>query len=168
MNYFAYGSNLCTNRLRRRNVSSAVFVAIGSLPEYILRFHKRSNDGSGKCNAFYTGKEADKVIGVIYEIDPVEKKWLDDAEGLDRGYQEDVVDIRTQEAALRCFTYIAEGSYIDDSLKPYDWYHDIVVAGAREQNLPKSYIQATILSVESVPDADVQRDTRERRCLAGS
>jgi hypothetical protein len=34
----------------------------------MLKFHKRSKDGSGKCNAFRTGSQADYVIGVVFEV----------------------------------------------------------------------------------------------------
>ena len=33
------------------------------LSGYTLRFHKKSKDGSGKCDAFYTGNPNDVVWG---------------------------------------------------------------------------------------------------------
>ena len=48
MLYFAYGSNMCTGRLRQR-VPSAAPVRIAKLLNRSLRFHKRSDDRSGKC-----------------------------------------------------------------------------------------------------------------------
>src|SRR5207247_6479737 len=69
MLYFAYGSNMCTARLRGRD-SSATPVRIGKLLNHSLRFHKRSTDGSAKCDAYYfTGKPQDVIWGVIFEID---------------------------------------------------------------------------------------------------
>lgn len=49
--YFAYGSNMSSARLRAR-VPSCRPIGIAFLPGHELRFHKRSKDGSGKCDAF--------------------------------------------------------------------------------------------------------------------
>ena len=48
---FAYGSNVCSGRLRER-VPSAVPVRVARLLNHSLRFHKRSGDHSGKCDAW--------------------------------------------------------------------------------------------------------------------
>ena len=165
MKYFAYGSNLCTKRLRHRKVESATFVAIGMLRSYRLHFHKRSTDGSGKCNAYFTDNVNDEIAGVVFEILPAEKMFLDSAEGLGKGYQESIVCIAASNAEYKCSTYTAEPSYIDGSLGPYSWYRDFVAAGAREHGLPETYIQSNILNVEAFPDPDMKRDARERRYL---
>lgn len=49
MRYFAYGSNLCVRRLRRR-VPSARALGPARLDGWTLRWHKRGEDGSGKCS----------------------------------------------------------------------------------------------------------------------
>jgi hypothetical protein len=49
--YFAYGSNMSTARLRQR-MPSCKPLGTAVLSEHKLRFHKRSTDQSGKCNAF--------------------------------------------------------------------------------------------------------------------
>lgn len=140
-------------------------MAIGMLKGYRLHFHKRSIDGSGKCSAYFTGNVSDEVTGVVFEILPTEKIFLDSAEGMGKGYEEMTVCIATPIAEYECSTYIAEPSYIDGSLTPYSWYRDIIAAGAREHGLPETYIQSNILNVEAFPDSDTQRDARERRCL---
>jgi gamma-glutamylcyclotransferase len=45
-------------------------MSIAYLPKYELGFHKLSDDGSGKCNAFANGAFKDGVYGVVYEIPP--------------------------------------------------------------------------------------------------
>ena len=57
---FAYGSNMLTARLRER-VSSAAAVGIGRLPGHVLKWHKRSRDGSGKCDIESTGLNEEVV-----------------------------------------------------------------------------------------------------------
>ena len=50
--YFAYGSNMFSRRLKHSTrVPSAEVVGVGSIKGYRLTFDKRSNDGSGKCDA---------------------------------------------------------------------------------------------------------------------
>ena len=54
--YFAYSSNMLTDRLRER-VPSATAIGIGQLAGHSLRWDKRSErDGSGKCDAEATGR----------------------------------------------------------------------------------------------------------------
>lgn len=65
--YFAYGSNMSSVRLKERAPSSRA-VGVAQLPEYVLKFHKRSKDGSGKCNALFTGVATDVVFGVVFEM----------------------------------------------------------------------------------------------------
>lgn len=88
MKYFAYGSNMCTNRLKGR-VPSCKFYDVGKLKGYILKFHKRSSDGSGKCNVIPSGNAKDEIIGVVFDIDEDEKGCLNEAEG--QGYRETMV-----------------------------------------------------------------------------
>ena len=69
--YFAYGSNMSIARLRAR-VPGAERTGVFTLHEHALRFHKLSrNDGSGKCDAFYTGNASDRVVGALVELEPV-------------------------------------------------------------------------------------------------
>ncbi|MCU0093418.1 gamma-glutamylcyclotransferase [Pseudomonas koreensis] len=160
MKYFAYGSNMSISRLRAR-VSSAVALGCFSLSRHDLRFHKASKDGSGKCNAYFTSNSDDVVYGVLFEIDQVEKLILDRAEGLGHGYDEKEVIVTAADGSLlSAVTYVA--SDFDDSRRPYTWYVNHVVIGAREALLPVDYIRTKISSIEAVEDADEWRDAKER------
>jgi hypothetical protein len=75
IHYFAYGSNMSTPRLRYR-VPGCRFTFVARLPNYKLCFHKRSKDGSAKCNAFRTAEPTDAVIGAVYQIPPY--SWYKD------------------------------------------------------------------------------------------
>jgi hypothetical protein len=165
MLYFAYGSNMCTLRLRER-VPSAVPVRIAKLLNHSLRFHKRSSvDGSAKCDAYFTGERADVVWGVLYQIEPAEKPALDMAEGLGRGYAEKrimVIDLEGNRHPV--FMYAAERTHINPLLRPYAWYKRIVVEGARQHHLPPGYI-AAIEAMEVAEDPDQARDAENRRIL---
>lgn len=162
--YFAYGSNMSTARLRKR-MQSCKRLGTATLPGHTLRFHKRSIDKSGKCNAFASG-DNENVVGVLFSFDPAERSKLDVAEGLGRGYAHARVTI-INEAGYRqkVLTYLATCDYIDDSLKPYSWYKDFVLAGAREHGLPPAYIEEYIASVEAIDDPNTTRDKEQRATL---
>jgi gamma-glutamylcyclotransferase (GGCT)/AIG2-like uncharacterized protein YtfP len=159
--YFAYGSNMSTTRLRHR-VAGCRFAFVARLPNYRLCFHKRSDDGPAKCNAFKTATPTDAVIGAVYEIPTNEKPALDRAEGLGRGYQETVLVLSPQGEEITVCTYIADAAFIDNSLKPYSWYKDFVLAGAEEHQLPPEYVEGRIRAVHAIRDPDPQREQARR------
>lgn len=160
MKYFAYGSNMSISRLKQR-VPSAEALGCHALRQHDLRFHKSSKDGSGKCNVFYTGDDKDVVFGVLFEIDPSEKASLDKAEGLGNGYDEKIVAVLAAYGySVEATTYIA--IIIDEHLKPYSWYVNHVLVGASETPLPDEYVQRKISAIESIQDADKERNAKER------
>lgn len=162
--YFAYGSNMSTARLRER-MPSCRPLGVATLPGHTLRFHKRSVDRSGKCNAFATGNE-DSVIGVLFSFDPAERAALDRAEGVGNGYEHATVTVVNDKGRRRkVLTYLATPDYIDDSLKPYGWYKEFVLEGGREHGLPPGYIAEYIQSVEAIDDPDKSRDEKQRAAL---
>ena len=156
MKYFAYGSNMLESRLRAR-VPGCRFFAVGRLPGYALRFHKVGRDGSAKCSVVKAEGADDCVIGVIYDIDPMEKIRLDLAESLGQGYNEEAVVLETDNGPVTAYCYVADPAYIDDSLKPFDWYLAYVVGGAREHQFPADYIR-DLEGVEAIDTSDASVD----------
>jgi hypothetical protein len=159
--YFGYGSNMLMARIRNR-VPSATPITNASLPGYGLRFHKRSQDGSGKCNIISSDDET--VYGVVFEVNPDELDTLDEAEQQGRRYWRRSVTVEGEGTSIEAFAYVADPFFVDDTLLPYEWYHAIVVAGAREHNLPSDYI-AQIEAVRSYPDPNEERRRRYRSLL---
>jgi hypothetical protein len=140
-------------------------LGIATLPGYALRFHKRSRDKSGKCNAFASGNNK-KVIGVLFSFDPAERAKLDEAEGVGAGYERAMVTVIDESGRRRkVLTYLATPDYIDDNFKPYGWYKNFVVSGAREHGLPSEYIAEYIQSVEALDDPNKTRDKNQRAIL---
>ena len=156
--YAAYGFNLHPIRLSDR-VPSAKLIGKGILEGKDLRFHKRSKDGSGKCNIVDDDKQ--QVYVAVYEIDESEKPALDNAEGVGYGY-------RTEEVKVvefgECFTYIAEDSYIDDSLKPYTWYKEMLLVGCENLEVPMTYINR-IRGVDADEDLEKQRQAKNMKLV---
>ena len=155
--YFAYGSNLHPVRLLDR-VSSARLMGVVQLDGYQLAFHKRSDDGSGKCNLLKTRNSLDTVHGAIYEIEPEHRSVLDEFEGNGYGYTDNQIQIQYLDKEYNCFTYLAQQSLITSNLKPYHWYKEMVVLGAKYLKFPDTYV-STIESVESCDDPDNKRSS---------
>ncbi len=164
MLYAAYGSNLHPVRLANR-ISSAHLVGTACLPNWSLRFHKKSEDDSGKCSIFIGD---DGVHFAIFNISTEDKLTLDKIEGLGNGYSEVSLCIP---GFGNCASYIAEESYIEDSLRPYDWYKELVLAGARFHEFPDRYLQE-IESIQALRDPDPARRANQwatvERVKAGS
>ncbi len=153
---FAYGSNMLSRRIRER-CPSAIALGMAEIHGYELQWHKRSRDGSGKCDVVQTNHATAVVYGVLYEISVDEKRYLDKAEGLGNGYE-----AKDAEAAFRGAPRMARIYYatdIDTSLKPYTWYKALVVAGAKEYNLPETYIERLVLT-DAIEDPDRERHNR--------
>jgi gamma-glutamylcyclotransferase len=160
--YFAYGSNLHPVRLTAR-VPSARLLGLKTVPGYRLCFHKRHHeDGSGKCNMFYTGREEDVVIGAIYEMAADQKPLLDRCEG--PGYRCDTLAVDMCNEQYECFVYIAEDSHIDDTLVPHCWYKNIVLLGAEFHSLPENYL-TNIREVEAGTDPDEDQHRQHYRLI---
>jgi len=161
--YFAYGSNLCTPRLQRRvpgvRVSGRAF-----LRGYDLRWHKRSVDGSGKCTVVPSEHPEAVVHGVLFQIPANEKPFLDQAEGLGAGYDEAKIAVETDHGVSAAVTYVASSTYLDESLRPYSWYRDLVVAGAEAHGVPTAYV-AELRLVVATEDLDSTRDEENRVAL---
>jgi len=89
----------------------------------------------------------------IFEMSANDKLTLDAIEGVGNGYDE----IRLRVPAYgECFSYIAQDTFIDASLQPYDWYKSLVLAGAKYHGFPDDYIRQ-LESTATIPDPDPRR-----------
>ncbi|MEA3291374.1 MAG: gamma-glutamylcyclotransferase, partial [Pseudomonadota bacterium] len=84
-------------------------------------------------------------------------------EGLGRGYEIKQVVVATASGRVRAFSYYA--TRIDSDLRPFHWYKQLVLAGARENGLPAEYI-ARIERVVSMDDPDPERILGAERILS--
>jgi len=150
---FSYGSNMLSGRIVQR-VPSARSLHTATLQGYVLRWHKAGQDGSGKCDIVRTADPGACVHGVVYELAAIEKHRLDAAEGLGHGYDEMEVTLGLASDSAMAWTYCATA--IDASLRPYTWYKALVVAGAREHDLPSDYIDR-LHQVPAFEDSDADR-----------
>ena len=160
--YFAYGSNMLTRRLRDpARAPSARVLATGYVAGHRLVFDKAGQDGSGKCD-IEVSVESDRVYGVLYLLTPPDLRRLDRVEGLGSGYRRDTLEIVSECRSRLAYTYVALQK--TPGLRPFDWYKQLVVAGADEHGLPEAYVER--LRAEPVsPDPDVHRAGRAAQLL---
>jgi hypothetical protein len=152
---------LCARLLRR--VSSARDPRVARLPGYVVRYRKLSTDRSAKCDLVHVGGSA-AAYGVVFGIDADQRAALDRFEEAGTGYHPALVTAVIDGRPLRASTYLADAAHLVEDLPPYDWYRDLVVAGALEHRLPESYIREQ-LDVAAVEDPDLGRSRREREAL---
>lgn len=138
---------------------SAEFVTTAILAGHALCFHKKSLDGSAKCDAFETERDKDVVHGVIYEIAESHKAVLDRIEGLGQGYGEKMVQL-VAPAGETLVAYTYHAIVIDRTFKPYHWYKHHVVSGALEYELPVTYVDK-LRKIESMEDPNPRRHAIE-------
>jgi AIG2 family protein len=139
-----------TARIRNR-CPSARSLGVAQLRGYALRWHKKSTDGSGKCDIVRSGEPSASVFGVLYKVASNDKAKLDKAEGLGSGYDETEIEVYRGAVQLKAKAYVATAT--DPALKPYSWYRALVVFGAKEHGLPASYVaQLEAVPVDEDPD----------------
>jgi gamma-glutamylcyclotransferase len=154
--YFAYGSNMLYERLRRRTPSAS---PIGNviLNNHSLAFRKQSTDGSGKCDVMLASHDK-TVHGVVYRVNSTELRALDRAEGVEHGYVRSKIEVAMPDGKeLECVYYYATD--IDSSLKPYDWYKALVIAGLEQSKLPDEY-RDEVGKVIALEDPEPDRPNR--------
>lgn len=139
LNYFAYGSNMLTARLRRRCIFPYK-VERAYVDDRIIEFSKRSKDCSGK--ATLRKQAGHRTPGVLFRIPITDSKKLDRFEGAGKGKgysrcDEFPVHLTRNDDIVCATTYLA--TYPEPGIKPYDWYLALVIAGVLEHDLGAQY-----------------------------
>ena len=148
---------MLTERLAARCASAEV-VSTALVEDFNLAFSKRSKDQSGKATLV---QDSDSIVyGVLFRIEDKDLVELDSAEGAGKGYERFTVSAKLaiDDRIIEAYSYIATD--IDSTLKPYNWYKALVLAGALQHGLPGLYRQ-NIVELEAIDDTDLDR--RERR-----
>ncbi len=129
MKYFAYGSNMDPDRMKKRGILfSKREHAI--LKGFRLEFNKivLKNLNEGKANIVKDNKES--VEGVLYEIEEDDLRKLDKFEGYPTHYRrEDVNVILDSGEIVKATTYIAQSNMTRGGLKPTKKYLSHLLKG---------------------------------------
>lgn len=160
--YFAYGSNMLRERLADR-CPSARPVGVAHVAGHTICFHKRSIDGSGKAMIEATGSPEDIVHGVLFAIAEAERPALDAAEGFGSGYRrvdDFVVTLAGRGEQVKTTVYLADSARIVRTLRPFEWYRALAIAGAHQHGMHADWI-ARLEDVEFDFDPEPRRRTRQ-------
>lgn len=160
--YFAYGSNMFDQRLKKR-VPTAETLGKAKLMDYSLACTKVSKDGSSKLTIVkYTEPPYNIVYGVLYRINLKDKLALDKAEGLGNGYIEENIQVIFKGKTITAKTYMATRN--NAHVRPYIWYKNFVLAGAKLHKFPIKYIQM-IISALAKEDKNSKRRLNNNKIL---
>ncbi|CAK6434709.1 unnamed protein product [Pipistrellus nathusii] len=138
--YFAYGSNLLTERIHLRN-PSAEFCCVARLQDFKLDF----GNPQGKTSETWHGGIAtifhspgDEVWGIVWKMNKSNLSSLDKQEGVNNGtYAPMEVDVYTQEGKkITCRCYQMKNY---ESAPPSPQYKKVICMGAKENGLPLEY-----------------------------
>lgn len=165
MFYLAYGSNLHPGRLIER-LGPVECLGRVRLPGWRLVFDKRGSDGSAKANLRACPGTVHEAWGAVFELQPAQYSMLDHFEGAGRGYDSFVLDLKLEGQTIEVVTYLTPGHWRSESARPWSWYRDLVLAGARYHRFPSSIIKA-LQQLPTLEDPDPERVRIHHRLLDG-
>ena len=163
IHYLAYGSNLHPARLEAR-LGPVQCLGKVALPGWRLCFDKRGSDGSTKANLRAAPASQHQAWGAVFELDRSQYITLDRFEGVGRGYETFWLDLVLDRREQPALTYLSPSHWRATDSKPYDWYRDLVLAGARYHDFPEAYC-AAVAAVPVVSDPDRKRAARQKALL---
>jgi cation transport regulator ChaC len=141
-NYFAYGSNLLENEIRKKlNYVQLEPYERAYLPGWRLVFDKHSQRRLGDA-ANLVQDSTSMVWGFVYRLDERGVALLEEQE---RGYQQERVDVRLQSVAdtpsdVAAFTFVSK-SPCPEACGPPSSYLNLIISGAEHRQLPADYIE---------------------------
>lgn len=143
--YFAFGSNMLTQRIHVQN-QSAKAVGTAMLKDHELDFRLPSKRWHG-CAATVIPCPGKRVWGVLWELKNEDLKSLDDQEGVPLNiYRRLTVKVHSKDGSeeLHPYTYrVCDEMMIPktDDCRPSKVYKNIMIEGAKENGLPNEYVQ---------------------------
>ena len=135
--YFAYGSNLDAERMKKRKAYFTKREA-AKLTGFRFEFSKRMKlPGVGVGNIVPSPQSM--VHGILYTLEKGGLNKLDVFENTSEGqYKREIVKVQTADGVFEeATTYIATENYYQSGLKPEKWYLAHLLAG--EEFLPLHY-----------------------------
>jgi gamma-glutamylcyclotransferase len=145
MRYFAYGSNMNWLQMQQR-CPTARFVGVALLPNHKLAFTRKSI--TRRCGVADAVPELGRELwGAVYEIDDLEVKDLDAAEGYRLGrsknsyWRRECLVLRDGDLRqpLNVAVYFADRQ--PHPPLPNAHYKELILSGARCWNLPVPYVR---------------------------
>ncbi len=161
--YFAYGANVHPGWLHRR-VPEAQLHGAALLPGHRLVFRKRGRDGAARSDACPSTAPGDALPGALYWLPPGSLERLGAAGA---GYRSAEVMVTVAEGEIRARTWIADATEQAEGLLPWDWYVELIRAGAELLELPAEH-RRWLQGVPVARDPDRERAAVARRVIAAA
>ena len=138
--YFAYGSNLSMDRKQQRT-GSIRSARTACLRDYRFAFNK--GGAGGEVYANIVPSAGKMVWGAVYLCDQLAMDRLDNDEAVERGdYWRHHVEVETTDGELlNAEVYVAGEDFVIAEGRPRPWYLDLILLGARKNDLPEEYIK---------------------------
>lgn len=127
--YYAYGSNMNPDRVRKRGLSFDRVLA-GRMPGLGLRFNKQSKEhpDCGHANLVYApGEIAEGVLYGLSSADMIER--MDPFERAGVNYSRECVFVETDEGVIASWVYFANPAVLREGLSPSREYLNHLLAG---------------------------------------
>jgi len=122
MKYFAYGSNMDPNRMKKRGINfSKREHAV--LEGWKLLFNKIASRNSNEGYANIEKEEGNVVEGILYELQESDIEKLDRWEGCSHHYKKISIKVRLDTGKeIEAITYVANPNKVKQGLKPSKEY----------------------------------------------
>mgnify|MGYP005672718975 CR=1 FL=1 len=129
MKYFAYGSNMNPERMRKRGVDFLIREH-AILDGWRLVFNKVASRNFREGYANIERDETDTVEGVLYTLGEEDMEKLDVCEGYPCQYDRMTVRVRLDNGEeMQAVTYVAVPDIVKDGVKPSRKYLNHLLAG---------------------------------------
>ena len=150
--YFAYGSNMNLQEMKKYVNNNMKIIGIGKLHNYIFKYRVFKNRRlSGKANI--EKHKNSNVYGIIYEI-----RTNLSGKGLERLHKKEgyfnltyLISfynvklvyplIKTNKKYIHCFSYFMNPFKVKENGKPSIQYQNNILKAAKKYNLPETYIK---------------------------
>lgn len=128
--YFAYGSNVDSERMKGRSVNFESSEA-AVLEDYELNFHKRSKKFFDRGFANVSPAKGKHVEGVLYQLSEEDILKLDKFEGCPLHYERVTLPVVLKTGIVPAQVYVAKAEWIVEGLKPTREYLNHLLKGER-------------------------------------
>lgn len=148
MKYFAYGSNMDSERIKKRGINYSKREA-ANLKDYTLKFNKVACENTNDGYANIESQKGEMVEGILYEINQTDISNLDKFEGCPKHYERIKVKVTLiNKKVIDAIAYIAHPSKTKEGLKPRKEYLEYLLKS--REFLSTIYVK----KLESIPTLD--------------